>query len=92
MAIPDPQERYATTLETQKLSNGKVVYKSAIPKAITAHNLTDATLTATDIVRMDKLAQNAYGSPVSWWKIAAANGRVDGSLYFRPGTRIIVPR
>ena len=68
------------------------MYNSAIPKGYRPSPGTDVTIPATDVLRMDKLAHDIYGSPIDWWKIAAANRRVDGSLYFRPGSDIILPQ
>lgn len=91
MASINPQDRYDTTLETKKLPNGRLVYKSARPKSIKPNTATDVLLVATDVARMDKISNDAYNTPMNWWKIASANGRVDGSLYFRQGTTIVVP-
>lgn len=86
------QDRYWNTLQTKVLSNGRVVYMSALPRPIYPNLLTDPYITAGDTVRMDVIAQGAYGSPHEWWRLAAANLKVNGSLYFRPGTQIVIPR
>mgnify|MGYP007089350295 CR=1 FL=1 len=85
------QDRYATPLVTKKLPDGKVVFRSARPISIKPKPLTDIEITASDVLRMDKLARNAYGSVQDWWVIASANGRVDGSLFFRPGSQVVIP-
>lgn len=91
MPIKNPQDRYENALETKRLPNGKLVYRSARPKRANLNPLSDVTIKASDVRRMDRLAKNAYGNTMDWWKIAAANRRVDGSLYFRPGSDIIIP-
>lgn len=91
MAINNPQERYDTTMEVRRLPNGRMVYRSLRPKSIKISPGTDIEIAATDATRMDKVAHDVYGSAMTWWRIASANGRVDGSLYFKPGTKIIIP-
>lgn len=85
------QERYDTILETRRLPNGRLVYRSLRPKTVVPNSLTDVQITATDTIRMDMLANNVYGDPNQWWRIAAANGRANGSLFFKAGTGIIIP-
>jgi hypothetical protein len=85
------QDRYDTTLDTRVTRDGKLVYRSLRPRNIPIDPINDIQLAATDATRMDKLAFKAYGEALDWWRIASANGRVDGSLYFRPGTKIILP-
>lgn len=85
------QARYSNLLRVKKLSSGKLVYRSARPRPITYNPLRDVAITANDIRRMDNLAFNTYGDQSQWWKIAAANRRVNGSLYFKPGEEIIIP-
>ena len=87
----NPQERYQNPMTTRRLSNGKVVYNSLLPKGYRENPTKDVILTATDVLRMDKMANDVYGSAMNWWRIAAANKKVNGSLYFRPGNDIIIP-
>lgn len=85
------QSRYDTLIEQKQLPNGRLVYRSLLPKTVTADIMTDSEVQADDTVRMDRLAANAYGDPLQWWKIAAVNKRFQGSMYFKPGSTIIVP-
>lgn len=85
------QERYNTPLDVRTLPNGNVVYRSVIPTTVATNPLTDNSITATDTLRMDVIAQNVYGDSQQWWRIAAANGRANGSVFFQPGTTIIIP-
>lgn len=87
----NPQDRYETPMETRKLETGQTVYRSLRPKTILPNPTVDPQISATDATRMDVLAQTLYGNASMWWKIAAANGQTNGSLYFRPGSRIILP-
>ena len=86
-----PQDRYSTPLTTRKLEDGRVVFLSARPESIKPTPFKDVEVLAAQKTRMDVLANNAYGSAQNWWVIASANGRVDGSLFFRPGSKIIIP-
>jgi len=85
------QERYDTPLDLRTLPNGNVVYRSVIPTTVPTNPLSNNTIFANDALRMDVMAQNVYGDSQEWWRIASANGRFNGSLYFRPGTTIIIP-
>lgn len=89
--MANPQERYIKSLETKITITGKEVYMSAIPKKIEADNTSDVQIVATDGTRMDVLAFERFGNAESWWAIASANGRVNGSLFFTPGKKILIP-
>jgi len=85
------QARYTTKLVEKKLPDGRTVYQTAKPKPISP-DIDDIIITADERDRSDIIANNVFGSAMEWWRIAAANGRVDGSLHFTPGQRIIIPR
>jgi len=85
------QDRYATQLESTKLPDGRTVFKTAIPRTVTT-NIDDVSIAAGERDRADIIANNVYSSAMDWWRIAAANARVDGSLYFTPGQNVIIPR
>lgn len=89
--MSQPSDRYVR-LETKVLPSGRTVYKSARPKSVIVDQLTDISIPATDVARMDVLANNVYGSAQDWWRIASANKLVNGSLYMCPGTKITIPR
>jgi hypothetical protein len=91
MAISNPQDRYDTPLDTRKTSTGKTVYRSVMPKTISEDSSMNVELQASTTTRMDRLANDLLDSPFNWWKIAAINKKVDGSLYFSPGTKIKLP-
>jgi nucleoid-associated protein YgaU len=86
-----PEDRYVN-LEVKTLENGRRVYKSARPKSVYVNTDIDVTLIGNERDRMDVIAKNVYGSPMDWWRIAAANRRVNGSLHVLPNTPIIIPR
>lgn len=85
------QDRYANQLDLRTLDNGKIVYRSARPKAIQSSPLTDVSITANDALRADVIASNVYGDATQWWRIASVNRPFAGSLFFRPGMNIIIP-
>ena len=85
------QDRYDTPLQYKQLPNGKIVYRSLRPRTIIPDALNDSEIVANDTIRMDNLAVNVYGDQHSWWRIAAVNGRFNGSMFFRPGSIIIIP-
>ena len=85
------QERYETKLVTRQLPDGRTVYTSAIPRSVKVDEQ-DIVIVADQNDRADIIANNVYRTPVDWWKIASANGKVDGSLYFTPGQDITIPR
>lgn len=89
--IPSPNERYFK-LDIKQLPDGRVVYAPAIPVTVIGDPLTDTSFVASDLDRLDIIANNVYGSAMSWWRIAAANKNVNGSLHIKPGTNIIVPQ
>ena len=85
------QDRYANPLKQKQLPNGKMVYRSMRPKSIRPNALSDSQITADDTIRMDKLAANVYSDQFDWWIIASVNGRFQGSMFFKPGSTIIIP-
>lgn len=88
--MPRPEDRYRK-LEKKKLPDGRIVYRSAIPKTVETFE-DDTHLIAGELDRMDIIAANAFGSSLDWWRIAAANKKVNGSIFFKPGQKVIIPR
>lgn len=82
-------DRYQN-LETKVLANGKVVYRAVRP-AVVRKSISDAVIVANERDRFDIIANNIYDNPHDWWRLAALNGRVDGSLHVKPGTEIRIP-
>ena len=86
-----PEERYVK-LETKRRADGKLVYRSCRPATVLADSNNDLITYANEMDRLDVIAHNVYGSAESWWKIAAANQQVNGSLTVRPGTKLLIPK
>lgn len=89
--MPSPEERYVK-LTTKRRADGKLVYLPARPASVKPSPSTDVVLYANEADRMDVIAHNVYGSAEYWWKIAAANQQVNGSVSIRPGTKLLIPR
>jgi len=85
------QDRYSTELTATKLPDGRTVFKTARPRIVST-NIDDVVISTGERDRADIMASNVYSSAMDWWRIAAANARVDGSLYFTPGQNVIIPR
>lgn len=86
-----PEERYVK-LQITRRKDGKQVYRSCRPSSVTTDPVSDTTIYASEMDRMDVIANNVYGSPESWWKIAAANKQVNGSISVRPGSKLLIPK
>ncbi len=82
-------DRYQN-LGTKILPDGRLVYTTARPSLI-QQSTRDVVITAGERDRFDIIANNVYGDPQQWWRIAALNKRVDGSLHIKPNTDIRIP-
>lgn len=82
--------RYDKPLIQTRRADGALVYQTARPSAVNP-TVRDITIAANELDRFDIIAQNVYGSPRDWWRIAAINGKVNGSLHVKPGNNLIIP-
>lgn len=82
--------KYKETLRVARTETGKRYYSTVIPEDIT---LTDNVRehTARMGERWDTLAHRYYGKAALWYRIANANGGVNGSMFIKPGTIIKIP-
>lgn len=85
------QIRYDKQLVEVKLRDGRTVYQTARPRIIKT-DIEDVIISVDERDRADIIANNAYGSSLDWWRIAAGNAKVNGSLHFTPGQNITIPR
>lgn len=83
-------EKYTTTLQIEKTDTGKPYYTTVLPSTVPLDTF-EFSIVTRGIQRFDNLAQKYYKDSSRWWIIAKANGRVDGSLFIKPGTRIKIP-
>jgi hypothetical protein len=51
----------------------------------------DIIITAGEEDRMDIIANNVYGTPIDWWRLALLNNLVTGTLYIPSNTQFIIP-
>ncbi len=85
-----PEDRYVK-LDTKTLPDARLVYKSARANDVVPTD-TELRIISDEKDRLDIIARSVYGSPVEWWRLAAANRRVDGSLHSLPGKEIVIPK
>ena len=84
------QDRYELPLLAKTLPDGRIVFRPNRLKIIET-DAQDITLTVGPEDRMDIISNNVYGTAAGWWRIATVNG-FKGSLHFKPGDIITVPR
>lgn len=82
--------RYSNN-ETQKLKEGKVVYKSKIYPKIPLKD-TDIYIVTQTGDRVDTLAQQFYGDSSLYWIILTANNIHDAPFAFPDGTILRIPK
>ena len=82
--------RYIEQPTINKTENGKRYYETVIPQE---PQLAEFPLeyVATMGDRWDNLAYKFYGNAALWYVIASANGGYNGSIFVKPGTKIVVP-
>ena len=76
--------------KTQKLDDGRVVYRSRMyPNIPLSDN--DIYIVTQQGDRLDSLARQFYSDTSLWWIIATANNVHDGALAVPDGTTLRVP-
>lgn len=83
-------ERYDRPLQQTTRFDGARVNQTCRPTVIKP-TITDVVVPAGERDRFDIIANRVYGSAKDWWKIAAVNGKVNGSLHVSPGADLIIP-
>lgn len=76
--------------ETQKLSDGRVVYRTRLYPNIPKTDKDIYIVTQTGD-RLDTLANQFYGDSSLWWIIASANNIHDATFAVEDGTTLRVP-
>ena len=76
--------------ETQKLDDGRWVYRSKIYPYIPKKD-NDIYIVTQEGDRLDSLSNQFYAHPSYWWIIATANNIHDASFAVAPGTTLRVP-
>jgi nucleoid-associated protein YgaU len=77
--------------KTQKLKDGRVVYKSKIYPKIPLKD-TDTYIVTQTGDRVDTLANQFYGDSSLYWIILAANNIHDAPFSFSDGTILRIPK
>jgi hypothetical protein len=84
------QDRFENQLQTKTLRDGRVVFIPNRLKSID-ENIMDVHIIVDELDRADLIANNVFGSAAEWWRIVAINKSFKGSLFFKPGTEIVIP-
>jgi hypothetical protein len=82
--------RYINRISVNRTDFGKRYYNTLIPKNIVLDEF-PREYVAQGGDRWDSLAYKFYGSATMWYKLAAVNGGVNGSIFIKPGTIIKIP-
>lgn len=72
------------------MESGKRYYSSAIPEDYIPPQI-QYTHKARMGDRWDTIAYKYLGNAALWYKIANANGGLNGSIFIKPGTTIVIP-
>lgn len=82
--------RYQNRIQFRRTRTGKRYYSSAIPV-----NHVSSPIEYTHKARMgdrwDTIAYKYLGNAALWYKVANANGGLNGSIFIKPGTIIVIP-
>ena len=83
--------RYQNNITVKKTEVGKRHYTSAIPSDPIEEQL-EYNYKARMGDRWDTIAYKYLGSAALWYVIANANNGLNGSIFIKPGTTIIIPQ
>lgn len=83
--------RYQNDVTIEKTESGKRYYTSAIPEN-SATEQVQYTYRARIGDRWDTLAYKYLGNAALWYVVARTNNALNGSIFIKPGTTIIIPR
>jgi hypothetical protein len=83
--------RYQNTITVKKTDEGNRYYTSVIPVDPTEDQI-QYTHEARMGDRWDTIAYKYLGSAALWYVVANANNGLNGSIFIKPGTIIIIPQ
>jgi hypothetical protein len=83
--------RYSNEIIIKKMEDGTRYYSSTIP-VDAIHDQIEYTYTARMGDRWDTLAYKYLGSATLWYVIANLNTGLNGSIFIKPGTVVIIPQ
>jgi nucleoid-associated protein YgaU len=83
--------RYQNIIDIKRTDEGKRYYTSAVP-VDPIEEAIQYEYVARQGDRWDTIAYKYLGSATLWYVIANANGGLNGSIFIKPGTKIIIPQ
>lgn len=83
--------RYQDTVFVTTTDSGKRYYSSAIPVDPMPVGAVAYTYTTSIGDRWDTIAYKYLGSAALWYVVANANDGLNGSIFIKPGTTIVIP-
>jgi nucleoid-associated protein YgaU len=83
--------RYQNRINREKTETGKSYYSSAIPVDPIEEQI-QYQHRARIGDRWDTLAYKYLGNPALWYVIANANSALNGSIFIKPGSTVIIPQ
>ena len=72
------------------MDSGKRYYETLMPRKVILPEIPQTYISKMGD-RWDLLAYKFYGASAMWYKLALANGGVNGSIFIEPGTTIKIP-
>ena len=82
--------RYLTNFQISTTRSGIRYYQTNI-KNIIPPDIFEYTITAQDGDRFDTRAARYYKDASKWWIIAKANKLLNGTMFVKGGTQLIIP-
>lgn len=83
--------RYQTEIVVKRTTDGKRYYSTVIPINPIKDTVEYSIVTRIGD-RWDTLAHKYLGSASLWYVIANANNSLNGSIFIKPGTTVIIPQ
>lgn len=82
--------RYISNFDISTTRNGTRYYATNIINTV-PQDVFQLTITAQDGDRFDSLATKYYKDSSKWWIIAKANNLINGTMFVKGGTQLIIP-
>lgn len=82
--------RYVTKLQETITFDGKRYYTTNLTNTI-PQDVFQFTVVAQDGDRFDTLAARYYKDASKWWIIAKANNLLNGTMFVKGGTQLVIP-
>lgn len=82
--------RYVTNLQETITADGRRYYTTNLTNPI-PQDIFQFTIVAQDGDRFDTLAARYYKDASKWWIIAKANNLLNGTMFVKGGTQLVIP-